>query len=85
MNKMQAIYKAVIMLLLLLAVGITTSCKSTSAIRFPVKVGVNPESITKGFNNDYYGTVMNENEPGDTEVVQISADGARKLPISTLA
>lgn len=82
---MQAIYKAVIMLLLLLVVGISTSCKSTSAIRFPVKVGVNPESITKGFNNDYYGTVMNENEPGDTEVVQISADGARKLPISTLA
>lgn len=48
---------------------------SKKEIEFPVKVGVKPESITKGFNGNYYVTVMNENEPGDAEIVEISTDG----------
>lgn len=46
-------------------------------IEFPVKVGVKPESITKGFNGNYYVTVMNGKEAGDGSVVEISKDGVR--------
>ncbi len=53
-------------------------CKSKEKeIQFPVKVGVKPESITKGFNDNYYVTVMNGNEPGDGEVVEISSNGVK--------
>lgn len=48
-----------------------------SEIEFPVKVGVKPESITKGFNDNYYVTIMNGNEEGDGEVVEISAKGTK--------
>ncbi|MFC1761432.1 SMP-30/gluconolactonase/LRE family protein [Planctomycetota bacterium] len=45
--------------------------------KFPVKVGVRPESITKGFNDYYYITVMNAKEPGDGQVVELSPKGVR--------
>jgi len=46
-------------------------------IEFPVNVGVKPESITKGFNGNYYVTVMNGKEEGDGEVVEISKNGVK--------
>jgi sugar lactone lactonase YvrE len=46
-------------------------------IQFPVKVGVKPESITKGFNGNYYVTVMNGDNPGDGELVEISPEGVK--------
>lgn len=52
-------------------------CNQKKEIQFPTKVGIYPESITKGFNSNYYVTVMNGSEPGDGEVVEISADGVR--------
>ncbi|WP_366182901.1 gluconolaconase [Flavobacterium ovatum] len=48
-----------------------------SEIQFPVKVGVKPESITKGFNDNYYVTLMNGAEQGDGEVVEISKNGVK--------
>jgi hypothetical protein len=55
-----------------------TGCGGTD-IQFPIKVGVNPESITKGFNGNYYVTVMNGNVEGDAELVEISKDGTLKV------
>jgi len=46
-------------------------------IQFPVKVGEKPESITKGFNGNYYVTIMNGNEEGDGEVAEISQNGVK--------
>lgn len=46
-------------------------------IQFPVKVGEKPESITKGFNGNYYVTLMNGSEDGDGEVVEISKKGVK--------
>jgi len=46
-------------------------------IQFPLKVGENPESITKGFNGNYYVTIMNGNEDGDGEVAEISENGVK--------
>ncbi len=46
-------------------------------ITFPVEVGVNPESITKGFNDNYYVTLMNGKEEGDGELVEISEEGVK--------
>lgn len=57
-------------------VGIT-GCTSQPEIQFPVEVGVRPESITKGFNENYYVTVMNGKEDGDAEVVEISPKGVK--------
>jgi len=50
-------------------------CGSQSEIQFPVEVGTKPESITKGFNDNYYVTIMNGKENGDGEVVEISKNG----------
>lgn len=50
-------------------------CNSQSEIQFPVEVGTKPESITKGFNNNYYVTIMNGKENGDGELVEISKNG----------
>ena len=62
----------------LLAVLILAGCQSNKKeIQFPVKVGVKPESITKGFNGNYYVTVMNGDVPGDGEVVEISPEGVK--------
>ncbi|PKA97682.1 SMP-30/gluconolaconase/LRE-like protein [Flavobacteriaceae bacterium MAR_2009_75] len=46
-------------------------------IQFPVDVGVKPESITKGFNENYYVTLMNGKEEGDGQVAEISEQGVR--------
>jgi len=54
-----------------------SGCDRQSDITFPVKVGVKPESITKGFNDNYYVTLMNGSEDGDGEVVEISKNGVR--------
>lgn len=53
------------------------ACNVKSDIKFPVKVGVKPESITKGFNGNYYVTVMNGKENGDGELVEISNNGVK--------
>ncbi|CAH8283807.1 sugar lactone lactonase YvrE [Mariniflexile fucanivorans] len=57
--------------LLILGVG----CKAKAEIKFPVKVGVKPESITKGFKGNYFVTVMNGKENEDGELVEISTKG----------
>ncbi|WP_299799513.1 SMP-30/gluconolactonase/LRE family protein [uncultured Maribacter sp.] len=36
-----------------------------------------PESITKGFHDNYYVTVMNAKEPGDGELMEISKNGVK--------
>lgn len=53
------------------------ACNVEPDIKFPVKVGVKPESITKGFNGNYYVTVMNGKENGDGELVEISTNGVK--------
>jgi len=52
-------------------------CSNPSEIKFPIKVGIKPESITKGFNNNYYVTLKNELEDGDGQVVEISENGVK--------
>jgi len=69
--------KALSSSLLCLIVLILISCKQVTQIEFPVEVGVKPESITKGFNDNYYVTVMNGNEVGDAEIVEISPSGIK--------
>ena len=54
-----------------------SGCTQQPEIQFPVKIGVKPESITKGFNNNYYVTLMNGSEDGDGEVVEISKNGVK--------
>lgn len=44
---------------------------------FPIKVGMKPESITKGFNGNYYVTLMNGKESGDGELAEISENGVK--------
>lgn len=56
---------------------LSSGCSLNSEIQFPVNVGVKPESITKGFNGNYYVTVMNGKEEGDGEVVEISHTGVK--------
>lgn len=64
--------------LILLAVLMLTNCQQKEKeIQFPVKVGVKPESITKGFNGNYYVTIMNGKDAGDGGVVEISANGVK--------
>ncbi len=53
------------------------SVRAGPEIKFPISVGQNPESITKGFSGNYYVTVMNGAELGDGEVVEISKEGVR--------
>ena len=68
---------------ILVCITITTTillligCSLQPGIRFPVNVGVKPESITKGFNGNYYVTIMNGKEDGDGEVVEISNKGVK--------
>ena len=59
------------------AMLVSSECRSQSEIQFPVEVGVKPESITKGFNGNYYVTIMNDKEEGDGEVVEISKNGVK--------
>lgn len=64
---------ALIIPLILLVSGWTAQTE----IEFPVKVGVKPESITKGFNDNYYVTIMNGKDDGDGKVVEISTEGTK--------
>ena len=59
------------------AILLFSGCTLQPEIQFPVSVGVKPESITKGFDNNYYVTVMNGKEKGDGELVEISKDGVK--------
>lgn len=70
----------------LIGIMITTvlslaGCTSQPEILFPVEVGVKPESITLGFDDNYYVTVMNGNEEGDGEVVEISPNGVKSFAL----
>ena len=68
----QTIYGLAITTIFLLS-----GCSAKSEIQFPVNVGVKPESITKGFNGNYYVTVMNGKKEGDGEVIEISNTGVK--------
>ncbi|WP_416866807.1 MAG: SMP-30/gluconolactonase/LRE family protein [Imperialibacter sp.] len=61
----------------IIAMVLSAGCTSLPEIQFPVKVGVKPESITKGFNGNYYVSVMNGSEAGDGEIVEISKSGVK--------
>lgn len=63
--------KAVFSIIIFLFVSM---CATNKEGRFPLKVGEKPESITKGFNGNYYVTIMNAKEDGDGEVVEISGN-----------
>lgn len=54
---------------------IGANCKTQSEISFPIDVGTKPKSITKGFNDNYYVTVMNGKEHSHGEVIEISKNG----------
>jgi hypothetical protein len=54
-----------------------SGCTQQPEIQFPIEIGVNPESITKGFDDNYYVTLMNGSEDGDGEVVEISKKGVK--------
>lgn len=69
--------KLIKQLLLVISIVFLFSCNAEVEIKFPVEVGTKPESITKGFNGNYYVTVMNNKESGDGEVVEISAKGVK--------
>tara|TARA_Y100001933_G_scaffold202382_1_gene204243 strand:- start:897 stop:1862 length:966 start_codon:yes stop_codon:yes gene_type:complete len=60
-----------------IALFLMLGCAAQPDIQFPVDVGVKPESITKGFDGNYYVTVMNGGEEGDGEVVEISPNGTK--------
>ncbi|MDZ7723050.1 MAG: SMP-30/gluconolactonase/LRE family protein [candidate division KSB1 bacterium] len=47
-------------------------CGSVAEVQFPIDVGEKPESITKGFNGNYYVTLMDGNEPEDGEIVELA-------------
>lgn len=59
------------------AMFLSSGCTMQPEIKFPVEVGIKPESITKGFNGNYYVTIMNGIEDGDGEVVEISKNGVK--------
>jgi sugar lactone lactonase YvrE len=63
----------IVTILVNLLIGINGIAQSE--IQFPIEVGSKPESITKGFNDNYYVTIMNGKEEGDGEVVEISKKG----------
>ncbi len=46
-----------------------------ASLSFPIHVGERPESITKGFEGDYFVTVMNGKDKGDGGVNKISSLG----------
>lgn len=68
------VLKLVSPLVTALAIG---GCGSPDDMQFPIEVGVKPESITKGFNGNYYVTLINGDEAGDGRVVEVSKQGLR--------
>ncbi len=71
MEKVDRSKKAFLLIIIALIVSM---CATNTETQFPLKVGENPESITKGFNGNYYVTIMNGQEDGDGEVVEISGN-----------
>jgi len=59
---------------------IGANCKTQSEISFPIDIGTKPESITKGFNDNYYVTVMNGKEESHGEVIEISKIELLRFP-----
>ena len=76
-NRTQYGFKQTLIGLTITTILLLSGCSSESEIQFPVNVGTKPESITKGFNGNYYVTVMNGKEEGDGEVVEISNTGVK--------
>lgn len=76
-NKIQYGLNQIFIGLGIITILLSLGCSSTPEIQFPVNVGVKPESITKGFNGNYYVTVMNAKETGDGELVEISSEGVK--------
>ncbi len=64
---------------IIMATMLIVTCTAQTDIQFPVHVGMKPESITKGFNDNYYVTVMNGKEDGDGELVEISKSGVKSF------
>jgi sugar lactone lactonase YvrE len=48
-----------------------SSLTNAEKISFPIDVGVRPESITQGFGNHYFVSVMNDKESGDGVIKKI--------------
>ena len=49
------------------------------SVKFPVDVGERPQSITKGFGDNYFVTVMNGREDGDGDIQEIITDNCGDL------
>jgi len=67
----------IIFCIIITTIFLLSGCSLKPEIQFPVNVGVKPESITKGFNGNYYVTIMSGIEDGDGEVVEISNKGVK--------
>ncbi len=73
------VVKFITLRLFLTLLAIAASPTYAEKISYPIKVGVRPESITKGFSGKYYVTVMNQKGvKGDGEVVVIDKKGQVK-------
>jgi len=59
----------------IILISIFYSCGNQLETQFPIKVGERPESITKGFEGNYYVSLMNGKKGGDGTIVKISKDG----------
>ena len=75
-NKMK---KEIYSLLILISTLFTCCNNNDKQISFPILVGERPESITKGFNGNYYVTMMNAKETGDGGINEISPGGVRSF------
>ena len=79
MQKLSAFTKPVFQQLIILTIPVFCLLGCGTQMQFPIKVGENPESITKGFNGNYYVTVMNGSEEGDADLVEVSKNGDLKV------
>lgn len=49
----------------------STACSQPPSFPDSIKIGTRPESITKGFDGDYFVTVMGEKGPGNAHIARI--------------
>ena len=81
MNKISTLVRLdsyqIILIITIISIWLLSGSSVQPDIQFPVNVGVKPESITKGFNGNYYVTIMNGNDEGDGEVIEISNKGVK--------
>lgn len=75
MKNFNKIYQILGCMVVILSLTMCTPKKKE--IEFPVNVGERIECIVKGFNGNYYVTVMNGKESGDAEIRELSADGVK--------